>query len=236
MDPSQFPAGLGHYWQTLLGWLFLVATALTAIGVLHAKFIKPVLVKRVWNPIKKHVEEVRANNVAVKDIVEAVSEISEIMPKLRLVCKAVLPNHGSSLPDGLSRIEAQLFQLTHQMASSEAIQEALLLDHPKAIFISDMENRNTFVNKRYAELIMCDRDELLDLGWRTYLMPSELLVYDTIWKSAFRENRDSFFTLKMRTKRGMNAVTFSVKVSVLRSSQGKPTGQFMGIMDEVAAP
>jgi len=239
MDPSQLPAGIGQHWQAILSWIFLVAAVITAVGVVYAKFFKPVVIKNfvkyLITPIKNHVAEVRENNLAVRDMVTVVGEVKDIIPKLKQVCKMVMPNHGSSLPDGLSRVEAQLLQLVHQMSQSEAIQEALLLDHPKAVFISDMENRNTFVNKKYAELIRCDREELLELGWRTYLMPSELLVYDTIWKSAFRESRDSFFTLKMRTKRGMDAVTFSVKVSVLRSSNGKPTGQFMGIMDEVAA-
>lgn len=224
---------LPAHWQLIISWTALIAGFLTAAGVVHTKLVKPVLIKRVIMPIKTHVEQVRENNKAVREMVEVFGEMNVMVPKLKQVCKMILPNHGSSLPDGINRIESQLLQLTHQMASSEAIQEALLLDHPKAVFICDDKGMNVFANKKYAEVLECDRDELNDLGWRSFLIPEDIKLYDTLWKTAFTECRDSFFSLQMITKKTHKVIGFSVKVSVLRSSSGKPTGQFMGLMDEI---
>lgn len=221
------------HWQLVISWAVLVAGFLTAVGVIHSKLIKPILIKRVILPVKTHVEQVRENNEAVRNMVGTFVEMNEMVPKLKQVCKMILPNHGSSLPDGINRIESQLLQLTHQMASSEAIQEALLLDHPKAVFICNDSGHNVFANKKYAEILECDREELNDLGWRSFLIPEDIRLYDTLWKTAFTECRDSFFALKMVTKKSHKVIGFSVKVSVLRSGSGKPTGQFMGLMDEI---
>lgn len=201
--------------------------------MIHSKIVKPFFIKRFVAPLKVYFNEQRDSVKSVRDMAEVFIELRDMLPKLKQVCKMVLPNHGSSLPDGVSRIESQLMQLSQQLSSSEAIQEAMLLDHPKSIFISDDEGRNLFVNKRYAEVLKCERDDLLSLSWRTYVVPTELVMYDALWRSAFKEMRDSFFTMMMRRKADLAPVRFSVKVTVLRNNSGNPTGKFLGVLDEV---
>lgn len=220
---------LNEMWSSQIDWWYvarLVTVTGGAIGgcfTIYVKFVRPILIERVWMPVRRHMNAI--NQVAV-----LAQELPPMLPKLKQVCSIVLPNHGSSIPDGIGRIEAQLFQLIQSQARSSSIQDVLLTEHPRPTFVCSRQG-NTFVNRRYAELLECEREDLLGKGWRTYVHLNDILEYDEAWSLAFTDKRDSFMTMRVITKRSRRHLVFSVQLIVMRGSDGEPLDQFLGVMD-----
>lgn len=220
---------LGEMWSNQVDWWY-IARLVTVVGgaiggcfTIYVKFIRPVLIERVWYPVRRHLDAI--NQVAV-----LAQELPPMLPKLKQVCNIVLPNHGSSIPDGIGRIEAQLFQLIQSQARSSSIQDVLLTEHPRPTFVCSRAG-NTFVNRRYAELLECEREDLLGKGWRTYVHLNDILEFDKAWSLAFNDQRDSFMTMRVIAKRTRRQLVFSVQLIVMRGSDGEPLDQFLGVMD-----
>lgn len=199
-----------------------IAAILTGIGVIWKKLIRPYLVVKVLAPVKQHI-------LNIAQLSEMAFELKALLPKLGLVVKAVLPNNGSSMPDSLNRLEVAIAALQTQNDDNSALSEAMLWNHPKAMFRCDDKGSNGFVNNSYGKLLKVDTDALQGLGWRSYVLPDDILKYDSIWKQAFAEQRACWFNIRMMDSE-RNIIPVSVQFTVLRNHQGKFCG-FLGMVD-----
>lgn len=206
-----------------VAWLIGKAVAiLTGALVIWQKFLRPYLVVKVFYPLKQHF-----NNIAT--LSEMAGDLKMLMPKMSQVVKAVLPNNGSSMPDSLNRLEVAVTSLQAQSDDSVTITEAMLWNHPKAMFRCDNKGSNNFVNLAYGRLLRCDVDSLNSLGWRSYILPDDLLKYDEIWQKAFQEQRSCWFHIRMvDTER--NIIPVSVQFTALLNHRGNFCG-FLGMVD-----
>jgi PAS domain S-box-containing protein len=202
----------------IIGTIVAIITGLT---VIWRKVLHPFLVKKFILPFKDH-----CSNIA--SLANMAPQLQEILPKLGMVVKAVLPNNGSSMPDALSRLEISVAALAAQNDATFALSEAMLWNHPKAIFQCDDKGSNTFVNNAYARLLTTNVEDLIGLNWRSYVHPDDLLKYDSIWKQAFEEKRACWFHIRMIASDG-EIIPVSVQFTVLRT-QNKFCG-FLGMVD-----
>jgi PAS domain S-box-containing protein len=202
----------------IIGTIVAIATGLAFIW---RKLVYPFVFKKVLLPLRQHI-----SNIA--DLANMAEELKIMLPKLGLVVKAVLPNNGSSMPDALNRLEIAVTALQAQNDASFALSEAMLWNHPKSMFQCDDHGSNTFVNNAYARLLGVNVEDLIGLGWRSYVHPDDLLKYDSIWKQAFAEKRACWFHIRMITSE-KETLNTSVHFTVLRN-QSKFCG-FLGMVD-----
>lgn len=209
------------YYHRAAIWIGSTAGIITGLTIIWNKFIYPILVRRVILPIKVHA----ANISALSDMA---SELRALMPKMSLVVQSVLPNSGSSMADALNRLELAVMALQAKGDTNSAIAEALLWNHPKAMFRCDDTGHNLFVNNAYADLLKVDNECLLGLNWRSYVHYDDLLGYDALWNSALKEHRSCWFHIRMVDSEG-ETIDTSVQFTVLRCDN-KFCG-FLGIIE-----
>lgn len=198
------------------------AAIITGIGVIWAKVVRPYLVVKFVIPVKQH-----CTNIA--NLSDMAPDLKILLPRMSLVVRAVLPNNGSSMPDSLNRLEVAIVALQTQNDDNSALSEAMLWNHPKAMFRCDDKGSNSFVNKSYGKILKVDTDQLCGLGWRSYVLPDDILKYDSIWKQAFAEQRACWFHIRMLDAE-QKVIPVSVQFTVLRNHQGNFCG-FLGMVD-----
>lgn len=209
------------YYHRAAIWIGSTAGIITGLTIIWNKLIYPVLVRKVFIPIKDHVANISA-------LADMASELRALMPKMALVVKSVLPNSGSSMSDALNRLELAVLALQAKGDTNMAIAEALLWNHPKAMFRCDETGRNQFVNNAYAELLKVDNECLLGLNWRSYVHHDDLIGYDALWTTALQERRSCWFHIRMVNSEG-DTIDTSVQFTVLRCEE-KFCG-FLGIVE-----
>jgi len=120
-------------------------------------------------------QQIREDLTSVKT--QTAKEVSEIR---QLLLKEFSHNGGLSIKDALRRTEETVNLLVAQQNISLDL-------HDKGIFMCDGEGRNFFVNKKYAEMLDCDKSELLNYGWQNFIV--NLPEYNVAYQQAFNVNR-----------------------------------------------
>lgn len=90
------------------------------------------------------------------------------------------PNGGSSLKDQLNQMQLQI----HDLAKKNKVDMEMSVH---GIFQCDMNGRNAYVNKTYANMLGVTKEDLLGRNWEQYISSDD---YQEKWKQAFEAERD----------------------------------------------
>lgn len=156
-----------------------------------------VLVELKFSPIRKLYKSL--------DILDKVE--TELVNLKTLVTTELTHNGGSSLKDALRRTE----QLVQRLAAQAHVGMEL---HPYGIFMCDMEGKNFYVNRTYANELECTKEELIDGGWENFLASE-----DYKWRDAFDRKKDLSTRLLFRKKSG-EVVSCTLIATLLDGTNG----------------
>lgn len=90
------------------------------------------------------------------------------------------PNGGSSIKDQLNHMQLQI----HDLAKKNKVDMEMSIH---GIFQCDINGRNAYVNKTYANMLGVTKEDLLGRNWEQYIVSDD---YQDKWRSAFDAERD----------------------------------------------
>jgi PAS domain S-box-containing protein len=155
---------------------------------------------------------------------ETVDKIPQMYAMMADIKKEVLPNGGSSLRDGVDRIERRIVTL-------EEKQNVFMRDAHHGLFETDSSGKWINVNRTLCRMLECSDDELLGKGWITFL--KDQTVFDLLNRAAANEVEykgvAEFITATGET------ITCTILASPMRSSLDKNFIGYLGIIDQTIA-
>lgn len=151
-------------------------------------------IEKLWKPIRWGINGTKKAGQWGKRAVGAVKLIEQMDSRskahaekidshgiaLDYLMKEFKPNGGSSLKDQMNKMEMQV----QELAKKNKVD--MEMSH-HGIFQCDMEGRNSYVNKTYANMIGVTKEELLGRNWEQYIESDDYL---TKWEAAFEAERD----------------------------------------------
>jgi len=144
-----------------------------------------------------------------------------------------MPNGGTSLPDGVRRIEAALGDLRADVTMLKATASARHDADPlNGMFEANAHGENISVNQTYARFVGVGKDDLL--GWRflNFIHPDDLKRVRFEWDSAIEETRPFHQRYKMITASGE---TITVDATATPITDGQPVKRWVGIVLKTGA-
>ncbi len=187
-------------YKPLLDVIIVLAAAIGGAAVIK---------KTVLNPIFAQLKKFREFSAKVRKGLESVERVA----------KEVYPNGGSSLRDRIDSIDSRLTFM-------EARDNVMLDDNPTALFISDVEGQNSYVNRTYCRLLNCGKDDLERQNWKNFIAEEKLEAYEELWKPAFQYNRPISADVLFKTTDGLTKCCH-VQITPLNKPEDK-LRRFMG--------
>lgn len=171
--------------KNLLELTILVAAALGGAGAIW---------RLVWVPIIKATLKTK---VFFKRLCDGLDKINAIDTRVRALELQFQTNHGSSIKDDLIRIAERLTYIEN-LVSVQMEEDAF------SVFISNVRGENSYVNRTYCRMLGCTKEEILNLGWRSFVHADKSESYENLWKEAFESNRQIEVNLPMVKTDGTN--------------------------------
>lgn len=100
------------------------------------------------------------------------------------------PNTGETLRAQMNRMEDTQSDMRGEMTRMANRISLYFEDASYGFFVCDEVGRNIEVNRTYARMLAVGKGDLIDYGWRNYVMSEELPSYDDQWSAAFQEYRE----------------------------------------------
>lgn len=147
----------------------------------------------------------------IHPLMTVVREVGPLKEAITVIRKEVQPNGGSSIKDGISRIERAIGRL-------EEIQAARLNSDDMAIFEADAAGRYIWVNKSLAKLCGRESVELYDHGWKNCVHQDDREKVAEEWRSAIEDWRE--FEMDFRLVNHFNGNVTPVHTTAVRVSTG----------------
>lgn len=199
----------------------IIAGVLVTIFALSSKFRKFVKEKVDHYKIKKAAK----NNVPV--ILDQInSKMGSIDDRLQKVEYQVSPNGNGSMRDKIALIQAEI--------------EATIWLSPRPTFRTTSAGMNLFVNEAYSHLCNCPPDELLRLGWKSFVSDeSQADDFYERWLLASKNVSQFAAKLKIQPKNAEHRGEWLVRIRPLGQITSSSENDYMwqGILypsDEVA--
>lgn len=134
-----------------------------------------------------------------KYIIKPIVKHFETVAKIDEIYKEVKPNGGSSIKDGIQRLEDTILSVDEKITIIQETQDAFREDGPVGVFECSVEGENSYVNRTYAKWLGASKSDLMGFGWKNYLASFSLKEdYDNEWKQAFQEGREVQFPIAFK--------------------------------------
>lgn len=194
------PSNIKELIQNLVEFSGVLGAVVGAVGTIFA-FSKTF---REW--VKVQYSNFKANRSAKRNVPVLVAQIFDNVNKLdsRLmkVEKEVSPNGGGSMKDQLKLIKAEL-DATNWLT-------------PRPTFRTTSSGMNLYVNEAYCQLCGCSPEELLKLGWKSFVSDEEQAdEFYSRWLLASKSLSQFASKLKMQTKSGEYRGEWTVRLRPL---------------------
>lgn len=153
--------------------------------------------KWIWPWLRDDVWPVFVGFKAIAELPKIATTCSETTETLRAqdlrlqrVMKEVMPNGGSSLRDAVGRIEVSVADQAQYLRVMAGTMRANLDSDPyRALFETDADGANLWVNKTYLRWVNRSMQELLGWGWLACISDSDRERVREEWLSCVRERR-----------------------------------------------
>jgi PAS domain-containing protein len=153
------------------------------------------------------------------------AKLAALQETLNKVLSMMTPNGGSSLADGIHRLEAHA-------AIQSARQRLLLNEDSKAMFYTDSQGLTTHVTQSYVELVGRLPESILRDGWKTHVAESYRVKVATEWASAVQDIRDFQMAYVIINQKEQKRIFVEVNAYPALTQQGKLVG-YVGIIHVV---
>ena len=107
---------------------------------------------------------------------------SELDKKLSFIIEQLLPNGGTSIKDGLNRIEDKQAVLSARMEA--------LTSFANPMYHTDVEGKCTWVSVSYSDKVKKPQESLLGWGWISVIHPDDMEKLRANWFSCVKDERD----------------------------------------------
>lgn len=148
----------------------------------------------IWLPLIRTTLKVKGFFKRLCDGLDKISVIDNRVQALELQFKR---NGGSSIKDDLESIKERLGYIEN-LVSVQMEEDAF------SVFISNVRGENSYVNRTYCRMLGCTKEEILNLGWRSFIHADKSESYEHLWKEAFESNRQVEVNLPMVKTDGTN--------------------------------
>jgi PAS domain-containing protein len=144
-----------------------------------------------------------------KKIKEKYSLIENTMTKINGISKEFEPNHGSSLKDLLTKMQAELIKNTELTEKIATRQKWIFDNREMPIFESDEQGHCVWVNIAYVNLVKRDMNFLLGHGWKNVIAQEDRERVVNNWNLCVKDGRDSEDTYSMIDASGKKIRVFT---------------------------
>jgi PAS domain-containing protein len=184
----------------------------TALGIF--------ITKRIISPIKKIGSNIKENAVSIVEAQVLLKEMSETLNVHSDVLKELKPNGGGSIKDQIKKIADNLnnvhLTIDHLIKFSHTQLDLV----PYAIWQSDSEGKNIFVNEAYKELFEVDSESVKDYKWMSLIHVNDVDTYVDLWNKTLNYKTDVTTTTRIVTYRTNTIIRCKVYWKVTLSADG----------------
>lgn len=161
------------------------AGSIAAIWGLIIKIVKP-MYKSYKLRKQKKLEQKKMEAKQYSNLIEALGKLSY---DVRQVKDKVFPNGGSSIFDGITRLERGMLELNTKVDSLEDTQKISLNMQKVAFWISEKEGLFNYVSPALCRLLHRTESELLNNNWISCLIKTDTDRISQAWVDAIEEKR-----------------------------------------------
>lgn len=159
---------------------------------------------RDW--IKTKYTNFKVSRAAKKNMPNMISQINDTVGKMDIrlskVEKEMMPNGGGSMKDQLKLIKAEL-DATNWLT-------------PRPTFRTTSSGINLYVNEAYCQLCGCSPEELLKLGWKSFVSDEDQAdEFYTRWLLAAKSLSQFASKLKIQAKTGEYRGEWTIRIRPL---------------------
>lgn len=170
----------------------------------------------------------RSKTEPLRKAFAGLQQVPALQSDLDIVRKAVLPNGGTSLPDGVRRIESALLSVRNDVSMMACTMAAHNDNDPnKGTLECDASGANISVNRTYARWIGVGKDELLGWAFLNYVHQDDRERVRDDWMLAMKECRPYHNRHKMLTADGE---VICVDVSATPIPDTPPIQRWVGVV------
>ena len=153
----------------------------------------------VWKLIVRAIKAIKGRYQYLETSIGKINEIS----------KEFLPNHGSSLKDLLTKMQAELVKNTELTEKILTRQKWIFDNREMPIFEADEQGHCVWVNVAYVNLVKRDMNFLLGHGWKNVIAPEDRERVIQNWESCVKDGRDSEDTYSVVDANGVKTKVFT---------------------------
>jgi PAS domain-containing protein len=203
-----------------IGQVVGVLTGITgAIWGFYTKVYKPYKEKKDKKiadaKAKKMLETQQYNNM--------VEMLSQLAVDVKLVKGKIFPNGGTSIFDGIGRLEKNVERISEKIDSLEDTQRIVLNMQKVAFWTSDKEGAFTYVSPALCRFLNRVESELLGNNWISCLVKTDTERISNAWYDSIEDMRtfDEIFSFSNNDQR-------DIKVHALAFHKLNKKGEYIG--------
>jgi PAS domain-containing protein len=205
--------------ETIGKVLGVLATLGGSIWGIYSKIYKPYRTKKKekldTENNKKAMELQQYNNM--------VEMLSQLAVDVKLVKGKIFPNGGTSIFDGIGRLEKNVERISEKIDSLEDTQRIVLNMQKVAFWTSDKEGAFTYVSPALCRFLNRVESELLGNNWISCLVKTDTERISNAWYDSIEDMRtfDEIFSFSNGKQR-------DIKVHALAFHKLNKKGEYIG--------
>lgn len=205
--------------ETIGQVIAVLSSIIGAIWGLYTKVYKPYKVKKD----KKISDEKAKKMLESQQYDNMVDMLSQLAVDVKLVKRKIFPNGGTSIFDGIDRLEKNVAEIKEQLDSLEDTQKIVLNMQKVAFWTSDKEGAFTYVSPALCRFLNRVESELLGNNWISCLVKSDTERISTAWYDSIEDMRtfDEIFSFSNSNQR-------NIKVHALAFHKLNKKGEYIG--------
>lgn len=173
------------------GGITLMLGVVTLVGL----FLGSQAIPSITNWIKGVLKAIMYPFTGTSRAIEILSsQHAELNKKISYIVEQMNPNGGTSLRDGLNRIE-------HTQASIAARLE-VVMTFTNPMYQTDTEGKTVWVSASYASKVKKPVESLLGWGWISVIHPDDLHRIRETWNLCIQDERDFQETFRVISSEG----------------------------------
>jgi len=160
-------------------------------------------------------------------VVAAAAYVRKISSMVNKVHGQLVPNGGSSLKDAVTRIEERIGRI-------ETFQHASLAITGRAYWLSDSNGYCTYASPRLCERIGAAQEQVMGLGWISFIAQEDRDTCRREWLSATGDMREFHMPYTVISADGVSHKVWGHAVPMASTADGKSDG-FIGWIEPLTA-
>jgi PAS domain-containing protein len=163
-----------------------VVAIITSLGIF--------ITKKVIKPLKNITVSIQNNTGKLENVTETLIKHSALLKELE-------PNGGGSVKDHIKKISDNMDEVYLTIDQLIKVSQTQLDLVPYAIWQSNAEGKNIFINDAYKELFEIDFESVKDYKWMSLIHLDDVDTYIDLWNKTLKYKTDVTIITKVVTHR-----------------------------------